>query len=643
MNAVLDPISGALHEYRALSRGPDSATWVRALANDLGLLAQGVGGRITGTNTIFFVPRSAIPKDRKVTYARLVASIRPLKKEKNRVRVTAGGDRLEYDGDASSTCAAITTVKCLLNSTISTPAARFGTIDIDQFYYGTPLPTYEYMRIPIALIPAEIVTEYNLTSIEHDGFVYIEIRKGIPGLKQAGRIAQDRLIKHLAPHGYHPVARTPSLWRHKTNSVQFALVVDDFGVQYTSTADFDHLLAALNRLYTTTVDRTGSKFLGMTLDWCYGPNRHVDLSMPDYVTKALQRFSSFLPLRTSHAPHKWNEPIYGRHQQLAPPPDASPLLSKPQTKLVQEVVGTFLYFAITIDLSLLVALGTIASSQASPTEDTMSKITDLLNYAATHPSPTIRYSPSDMILHVHSDASYLSEAQARSRAAAIYFLGNAFPDPAKPSMPLSNGAIHVLSKIMKNVMSSAAEAEIGSTFLSAKDAIPLRVCLEEMGHPQPPTPIQVDNTTAVSFANSRLKQKATKAIDMRFYWIRDRVNQKMFSIYWGPGSGNSADYVSKHHSPTHHQNMRPTFFANRLLRTQKVISCLLRGCNNPCRIRLSTRHNVPPTPVLRGVGANPVPPNPLRSATAYPSSRGVQRVKLTPEEPMLLINNITRF
>ena len=132
--------------------------------------------------------------------------------------------------------------------------------------------------------------------------------------------------------------------------------------------------------------------------------------MPDYVAKALHRFSSFLPLRTSHAPHKWNEPIYGRHQQFAAPHDASPPLSKTQTKLVQEVVGTFLYYAITIDLSMLVALGTIASSQSSPTEDTLTKITDLLNYASTHPSPTIRYSPSDMIIHVHSDASYLSEA-----------------------------------------------------------------------------------------------------------------------------------------------------------------------------------------------------------------------------------------
>ena len=124
---------------------------------------------------------------------------------------------------------------------------------------------------------------------------------------------------------------------------------------------------------------------------------------------------------------------------------------------------------------MLVALCTISSTQITPIETTIEKITDFLNYAATHPVTVIRYLPSDMILHVHSDASYLSEAKARSRAAGIFFLGNKFSDPINPSMPLSNGVVHVLCKIMKNVMSSAAKAEIGSTFLTARDALPLRV------------------------------------------------------------------------------------------------------------------------------------------------------------------------
>ena len=80
-----------------------------------------------------------------------------------------------------------------------------------------------------------------------------------------------------------------------------------------------------------------------------------------------------------------------------------------------------------------------------------------------------------------------------------------------------------------------------------------------MGHPQPPTPIQADNACAVGIANDTVKQKRSKAIDMRFYWVRDRVRQNQFIIYWQKGSDNVADYFTKHHSPSHHRRMRSRY------------------------------------------------------------------------------------
>jgi hypothetical protein len=134
---------------------------------------------------------------------------------------------------------------------------------------------------------------------------------------------------------------------------------------------------------------------------------------------------------------------------------------------------------------------------------------------------------------------------------------------------------------MSNVMSSAAEAEIGATYINAQESVPIRITLEEMGHPQPPTPIQVDNTTAVGFANSTIKQKRSKAIDMRFYWLQNRTRQGQFRIYWGPGSENLADYHTKHHPATHHREMRSTFIhLSREQLTNQLLSCLLRGCAN---------------------------------------------------------------
>jgi hypothetical protein len=77
--------------------------------------------------------------------------------------------------------------------------------------------------------------------------------------------------------------------------------------------------------------------------------------------------------------------------------------------------------------------------------------------------------------------------------------------------------------------------------------------LQEMGHPQPPTPIQMDNSTAEGIINTKVQPKHTKAMDMQVHWLRDRsINQKQFHFYWHPGRLNYVDYWMKHHPPSHH-------------------------------------------------------------------------------------------
>ena len=155
-----------------------------------------------------------------------------------------------------------------------------------------------------------------------------------------------------------------------------------------------------------------------------------------------------------------------------------------------------------------------------------------------------------MILKLHSDASYLNAKHAKSRIGGHFYLGN------NDEPDILNGAVLNIASILKMVVSSAAEAEFGALFHNCKEAIPLRTCLEEMDHPQPPTPVQVDNSTAVGLANTTVKQRQSRAIDMRFYWVQDRVNQGQFHIYWAPASINLADYFTKFHPTKHHQTMR---------------------------------------------------------------------------------------
>jgi hypothetical protein len=104
-------------------------------------------------------------------------------------------------------------------------------------------------------------------------------------------------------------------------------------------------------------------------------------------------------------------------------------------------------------------------------------------------------------------------------------------------------------------MSSAAKAKISAVFINAKEGAVLRTILEELGHIQPPTPMETDNTTATGYSNGTIKQKRTKATDMRFYWIKDRVKQGQFNVYSGPGFQNLVDYFTKHHSPAYHKIM----------------------------------------------------------------------------------------
>jgi hypothetical protein len=113
--------------------------------------------------------------------------------------------------------------------------------------------------------------------------------------------------------------------------------------------------------------------------------------------------------------------------------------------------------------------------------------------------------------------------------------------------------------IIKAVMSLAAEAELGELFLNAKEAVCICQILTKMGHPQPCTPIQTDNTTVEAIVNNRVQPKRLKAMDMRIHWLKCRKAQGQFRIYWQPGKTNLADYFTKHHAPAHHANIRSEF------------------------------------------------------------------------------------
>jgi hypothetical protein len=118
---------------------------------------------------------------------------------------------------------------------------------INKYYLGTPLSTNEYMIITLSRFPEEIVTRYNLQALAVDGWVYIEIRNGMYGLKQAGLLA-NQLLKHLLElFGDYPARLTQGIWLHLTRPIAFSLIMDDFAVKYVGQQHAHHLRIALLR------------------------------------------------------------------------------------------------------------------------------------------------------------------------------------------------------------------------------------------------------------------------------------------------------------------------------------------------------------------------------------------------------------
>jgi hypothetical protein len=249
-------------------------------------------------------------------------------------------------------------------------------------------------------------------------------------------------------------------------------------------------------------------------------------------------------------------------------------------------------------MTILCALNEIAAQQAKPTEKTMERVNTFLDYMATHPDAVIRYYASDMVLNVHSDASYLTAANARSRVGGHFFLGSMPVDGCPIRL---NGAILTQCTILKCVAASAAEAELGALFLNAIDAKIIRLTLEEMGHPQPPTPIHVDNTTAVGIVNNTIKRQRSRAMNMRYFWLLCHEAQQILKVRYHPGHENLADFPSKNHNGAQCQRARPFYLQTSqspqyLPRAQRP--SVRRGCVGKPGDPYVRRNPLPDIPIL---------------------------------------------
>jgi hypothetical protein len=294
-----------------------------------------------------------------------------------------GGDKLDYSGDVATSTEDVTTFKILINSTFSTADAAMMMMDIKNYYLGTPLPQFEYTKMLLSRFPEEIVNRYNLDALAVDGWVYIEIRKGMYGLKQAALLANQLLQTRLVPFGYYPAHHNLGLWLHKTRPIYFSLVVDDFVVKYVGKQHADHLRNALLKTYDLTTDWVETVYSGMTLKWDY-KNRTCDISMPGYVSSMLRKFKHDAPKHPQHKPPIYATPMYGAKTQYATKDETPPLAAK-KCLTIQKFTGSVLYYTRAVDPTVLMPLNDIATEKTKATEKKTGRHKSIIGFFGNAP------------------------------------------------------------------------------------------------------------------------------------------------------------------------------------------------------------------------------------------------------------------
>ena len=276
-------------------------------------------------------------------------------------------------------------------------------------------------------------------------------------------------------------------------------MVDNFCVKYVGKEHALHLKKILEEDYKVTTEWDGTRYIRITLDWYY-KRRQVNLSLPGYTCTALKQFK-YTKKKNQNQPYPSAPIIYGAKRQYATQPSAAPLLDKKGKKFIQKVCGKFLFLSRAVDSTLICLISAITSQYATPTKETMRQTHQFLDYIATQEDAVITYTNSHMEFSVHSDASYLSKPKARSRAGGHFFLSN------EATIPQNNGAILNIAHIIKHVMTSATEAELAALYIMAREAVYIRIILEDIGHKQPPTPLQTDNAMKDAVCNGKIQPK----------------------------------------------------------------------------------------------------------------------------------------
>ena len=516
--------------------GPDHATWIAQDNHEVAHLFD--AGVFTPQQ-----PSVLTPTDRPGHYHRVVRE-----KYKNdddgkeqllqRVRGTFDNRKAPTAFPVSHHPADGMTSKAWMNKIASEPNRINFTADLKDMYIKTPNPHLTYIWMPAKYLSADNIARFHLAPFIHADRLLLRVDKCLFGIPEAGALSKTFLdVTCLNKGGYWEDPLIAGVYTHRTNGTQFLLVTDDMNVLCDDETTKQHFLDTLKAAnYDVTVDHKGEKWLGRTVHRF--PDR-VELTVPGYVAKLLARFPH-RNIKPCYTPMIYVPPNYKAPDAQRPTTDDSSPLTPAGILEAQQILGSALWYADAIESPILTACNDIGTEMADPRTSLDAKLDRLLGYLKAHPDSKLVYYGSDMVYHCSSDVSYLSVTKARSRAGGHGFFG------MHNAPTFLNGPVAPFSKVLDVVVSSAAEGEYGAAYLCARDAVYMRAVAKAIGYPQThPTILLCDNTTTVGLANDTVKIAKTKAVDMRFHWLRDRVRQGQFRVQWIAKERNISDFFTK--------------------------------------------------------------------------------------------------
>eukprot|EP00957_Ditylum_brightwellii_P065264 4950314-Ditylum_brightwellii.AAC.1 len=194
----------------------------------------------------------------------------------------------------------------------------------------------------------------------------------------------------------------------------------------------------------------------------------------------------------------------------------------------------------------------------------------LLNYLSTYPNATVRFCTISMIFYIHSNTAYMVLPEAHLCTGGYFYLSNKSTTKDATDVP-TNRAIHNECSTICNVIGSTAEAEVGGLYVNCQQG-EFCTALQEMGYPQHVTIVITDDSTADGIVNIRTKQPRTRSMDMRFYWIKDRIKQGHYLVMWQPRNNKLADYSTKYFPSAYYKSVQKMYLVEE--KSGAVITCI---------------------------------------------------------------------